>query len=82
MVNYPTPGAGPENHKIRSGIQRVTAGAQECKKTAQVGPMAPKCAKMEPKSSIFGARKVTFSGKVAESGPVRKTKYLTWFSYI
>ena len=59
-------------NKIRSGIQRAPGGTRERKKPARVGPMAPKGAKTEAKSSGFGAQKVTFSGKVAESAPLRE----------
>ena len=47
-----------------------------------VCPMPPKGAKIKPESSILGAQKVTFSGKVAESGPVREPQYLLWFKHI
>ena len=42
------------------------------KKAAMVGPMAPKGVKMESKSSVTGGQKVTCSGKVAESWPLRE----------
>ena len=44
--------------KIRCGILRVTVGTKVRQRLAMVGPMAPKGAKMEPKSSILGAQKV------------------------
>ena len=45
----------------------------------------PKCRKSvrnEPKSSLLGARGVTFGGHGGESCPVRKHQYLQWFSHI
>ena len=52
------------------------------KKGAKVGPMAPKSAQKEPKSSLLGAQSVTFSGKVAKSAPLLKHQYLQWFKHI
>ncbi len=44
--------------------------------------MAPIGAKMESKSSVFGDQTVTFSGKVAESGPLRKHQFFLWLKHI
>ena len=37
---------------------------------------------MEPKSSLLGARKVTFSRKVAESGTLQKHQFFLWLKHI
>ena len=37
---------------------------------------------MESKSSVFGDQTVTFSGKVAESGPLRKHQFFLWLKHI
>ena len=44
--------------------------------------MASQGAHMVPKSSLLGAKRVTLSGKVAESAPLQKHKFLRCFSYI
>ena len=44
--------------------------------------MAPQGANMESKSSLLGALSVTFSGKVAESGPLRKHQFFLWLKHI
>ena len=76
------PGGPWKITKIWSVIRWVPGGTRERQKPARVGPMAPKGAKMESQSSLFGAQKVTFSGKVAESGPLRKHQFFLWLKHI
>ncbi len=59
------PQGGPwKSMKNRSGIRRAPGGPTERKKPARVGPMPPKGAKREPKSSVLEPKKRPFQGKL------------------
>ena len=70
---------GPFFHKTHFHISLASRGVQS---GAKDGPKCPKGAKKEPKSSLPGAKSVTFRCQIGESGPLLKHQQGLCFHHI
>ena len=78
-VSPPRGPAGTFFHKINFHLPLASMGAQSC---AQDDPKCPEGTKKKPKSSLLGAKSVTFTCKIGESGPLLKHQQGLCFHHI